>query len=205
MSEQLNLFPNPQSQRINLPNSEIWHYPQFFSYSISDQLFQQLHQEINWTKKTIALPGKTIPLPRLSAWYGDQGNSYTYSGITMHPQPWTLPLLWIKEQIEAIAPITFNSVLANLYRNGQDSVSWHSDNEPELGKTPIIGSVSFGATRKFSFKPKKKGNQQSHDIHLKHGDLLLMQGETQKYWLHQNPKTRTPVTARINLTFRQVL
>ncbi|QDZ38574.1 alpha-ketoglutarate-dependent dioxygenase AlkB [Euhalothece natronophila Z-M001] len=202
MSEQLTIFS--QEEKLNLPHSDIKIYRNFFDAKTSDYFFSQLEKEINWKQEYIKLYGKENPVPRLTAWYGDKGYSYTYSGITMNPEPWTNSLLEIKHKIETIAQVNFNSVLLNLYRDGNDGVAWHSDDEPELGKHPIIGSVSLGGERRFSFKYRDKSNPERHDINLKHGDFLLMQGETQQYWYHQIPKTKKSVLPRINLTFRVI-
>ncbi|MFP4132851.1 MAG: alpha-ketoglutarate-dependent dioxygenase AlkB family protein [Halothece sp.] len=205
MSEQLTIFPEtPHDQQLNLPHSDIKIYRNFFDQKNSDRFFAKLKQEINWKQEYIKLYGKENPVPRLTAWYGDSGYTYTYSGITMNPEPWTDALLEIKQKIETIAKVNFNSVLLNLYRDGNDGVAWHSDDEPELGKYPVIGSVSFGGERRFSFKYRDQTNPERHDINLKHGDYLLMQGETQQYWYHQIPKTKKPVSPRINLTFRVI-
>ncbi|MFW6367615.1 MAG: alpha-ketoglutarate-dependent dioxygenase AlkB family protein [Halothece sp.] len=205
MSEQLTIFPEtPHDQQLNLPHSDIKIYRNFFDQKNSDRFFAKLKQEINWKQEYIKLYGKENPVPRLTAWYGDSGYTYTYSGITMNPEPWTDALLEIKQKIETIAKVNFNSVLLNLYRDGNDGVAWHSDDEPELGKYPVIGSVSFGGERRFSFKYRDQTNPERHDINLRHGDYLLMQGETQQYWYHQIPKTKKPVSPRINLTFRVI-
>ena len=114
----------------------------------------QLKENVTWQQEEIKLYGRVIPLPRLTAWFGDEGKTYMYSGITVEPEPWTPTLLQIKNRIEEVSDVTFNSVLLNYYRNERDSVSWHSDDEPELGKNPIIGSVSFGDVRTFQLKHK---------------------------------------------------
>ena len=121
----------------------------------------------------------------------------------MEPQRWTTTLIKIKSQIEDVTNTTFNSVLLNLYRDGKDSVVWHSDDEPELGKNPEIGSVSFGATRRFMFRHKFK-KELKFEIELTHGSFLLMKGVTQHFWQHQIPKTNKLIQPRINLTFRKV-
>ncbi len=144
-----------------------------------------------------------MPLPRLTAWYGDEGKSYTYSGIEQHPDPWTPTLKLIKSKVEEILEVTFNTVLLNLYRDGKDSVSWHSDDELELGENPIIASVSFGAVRRFSLKHKISKDYKI-DLDLPNGSLLLMKGETQHFWQHQIAKTSKSVQPRINLTFRMI-
>lgn len=178
-------------------------FQQFFRPVESDDLFSRLQTEINWQQETIQIFGRSTPLPRQTAWYGDAGKSYTYSGIEQHPQPWIPTLTYIQNKIEIVANVKFNSVLLNLYRDGNDSVAWHSDDEPELGQNPVIGSVSFGGTRRFCLKHKYLQNRKD-ERELAHGSLLLMLGETQHHWLHQVPKTKKQVAPRINLTFRVI-
>ena len=147
--------------------------------------------------------GKINPIPRLSAWYGDEGTSYTYSGITMSPSPWTSLLLDIRQQLNDLSGNDFNSLLANLYRDGNDSVGWHADDEAELGENPTIASLSFGESRRFLMKQKEnEGEKLSLD--LNNGDLLIMKGATQQNWLHQVPRSKKQLGARINLTFRSI-
>jgi alkylated DNA repair dioxygenase AlkB len=200
-----NLFFENNMQKTVVINTdgEVIFYPNFFSIQESERLFSDLYSSVKWKQDTIRFYGKKIPLPRLTGWYGDEGKSYTYSGIEQHPDPWTPTLKLIKSKAEEISEVTFNSVLLNLYRDGKDSVSWHSDDEPELGKNPIIASISFGATRRFSFKHKISKNYKI-DINLLNGSLLLMKGETQQCWQHQIPKTSKFVEPRINLTFRLI-
>ncbi|MDT9196690.1 alpha-ketoglutarate-dependent dioxygenase AlkB [Limnospira fusiformis KN01] len=178
-------------------------YGNFLKLAESDRLFGELYKSINWRQEQIKIFGKIRPIPRLTAWYADEGKSYTYSGIEHHAQPWNPTLKSIKSQVEDIAEVTFNSVLINLYRDGKDSMSWHSDDEPELGKNPIIASVSLGGTRRFAGKHKISKDRKFH-IDLTSGSLLLMKGETQHFWQHQIPKTSRVVEPRINLTFRMV-
>ncbi len=147
--------------------------------------------------------GKEVMQPRLTAWYGDSDKAYTYSGITMQPHAWIKSLQEIKQKIEIVAAVTFTSALLNLYRNGKDSMGWHRDNEKELGNAPIIGSVSFGATRIFQFR-NYKTKSDTKSFELTHGSFLLMCGETNHYWEHQVPKTNQPVKERINITFRVI-
>ena len=139
--------------------------------------------------------------PRLTAFYGDPAKPYSYSGITMQVKPWNEGLLAIKNKIEEVAGVTFTGVLLNQYRNGLDSMGWHRDNEKELGINPVIGSVSFGATRKFQFRnfTEKKKLQ---SLELSNGSFLLMKGSTQHAWEHRVPKSREDIGIRINLTFR---
>jgi len=187
----------------DLPDAEIRYFPTFFTPSKADFLLDQLLRTIEWKQNTIKMYGKENPVPRLEAWYGDKGKSYAYSGIKMEPRPWTDDLLFIKKSIEAKAGVIFNSVLINYYRNGQDRVAWHSDDEKELGRNPIIASVSLGAVRNFKLRHKHyKSNDQKEQIILNHGSFLLMEGTTQHNWMHEIPRTAKPIGPRINLTFR---
>lgn len=187
---------------LPMPDAEVIIYPNFFEKEESDKIFQELFRDIKWRQDEIEYYGKKIDLPRLTAWYGDFGKSYTYSSILMNSDAWTPTLLFIKERIEKVANVFFNSVLLNLYRNGRDSVSWHRDNEPELGENPVIASVSFGETRKFQFRHRLRKELGKIDVDLTHGSLLIMKGATQQFWQHQIPKTSKHVAPRINLTFR---
>ena len=201
MSNQL--FPkNPtEGEEIPIQDGELRLYPYLFSPQESKVFFTKLKENTNWQQETIKLYGRTIPLPRLTAWFGDEGKTYMYSGITVEPEPWTPILLEIKSRIEEVSNVKFNSVLLNYYRNERDSVSWHSDDEPELGKSPIIGSVSFGDVRTFQLKHKTdKSLTISRD--LPDGSYLVMAGSTQHHWLHQIPKRTRKIGPRINLTFR---
>lgn len=134
----------PEARQLELPDGEVVFYPAFFSPSESDGLFQRLLSTTEWRQDVIQMYGKDVNLPRLTAWYGDAGTGYVYSGIENTPRPWTEVLTDVKAAIEPACGVTFNSVLLNRYRTGQDSVSWHSDDEPEFGENPVIGSVSFG-------------------------------------------------------------
>lgn len=194
------LFEN-KPIKLAMPDAEVVYFPHFFSFEESAALFRQLQEKIDWQQDSIKLYGKTIPLPRLTAWYGEEGKNYQYSGIKMQPKAWNEELLLIKNKIEQATTNQFNSVLLNFYRHGQDSMAWHADNEPELGKNPAIASVSFGQERIFKFKHRKNADLKAQ-ITLENGSLLLMAGETQHYWLHQIPKSTQSMQPRINLTFR---
>ena len=157
---------------------------------------------------SIKIYGKETPIPRLQSWHGDENVAYQYSGKTLTTEPWTPALLKLKTELETfcknrLGDIRFNSVLCNLYRDGQDSMGWHSDDEPELGKNPIIASVSLGETRPFKLQ-HKKDKTLKWQVPLEHGGLLIMAGETQHYWRHHIPKSQRPLKPRINLTFRWV-
>ena len=191
-------------ETLSMPDGEVSIYHHFFSKTESDKYFRDLSEETKWRQDKINFYGKEIDLPRLTAWHGDPDKSYMYSRISMNPEPWTPTLLSIKKRIEEIAAVNFNSVLLNLYRGGRDGVSWHSDDEPDLGENPVIGSVSFGATRRFQFRHKYRKELNKIDIELTHGSFLLMKGQTQQFWQHQIPKTSKSLKPRINLTFRVI-
>jgi len=173
-----------------------------YNSNVIEADYEKILQSIDWQHEKIFLFGRWVLQPRLTAWYGDEGKDFTYSGLVNHPKSWTPELLAIKQQVETLTNIKFNSVLANYYRDGQDSMGWHQDNEKELGENPIIASVSLGATRRFHFRHKSNKQLQTIAFDLEHGSLLLMQGDTQNFWQHQVPKTKRLVDGRINLTFR---
>lgn len=202
--EQLNLFDGDVNhfEIIKIQNGEYVYVPNFFNKVTSDKYYEYMLHEIHWKQEEMNMYGKTIKFPRLTAWYGDFDKAYTFSGITLSPNKWTKELSEIKDKIEPKCNVKFNSVLLNQYRNGNDSISWHTDAEKELGRNPIIASVSFGAPRIFQLRHMH--SKQKIDIELKHGSLLIMLGETQHYWQHQVPKTRRAVHERINLTFRVI-
>lgn len=187
--------------KYDLPDADVRLYEALFSKQESDRLYENLIKYIEWEQDQIKMFGKTIDLPRLTAWYGDPGCNYTYSGINMKPKAWNTDLQFIKDRIEKTSATSFNSCLLNYYRTGLDSMSWHQDNEKELGKNPIIGSVSFGATRPFQLKHIILDRKKT-DIPLTHGSYLVMKGTTQHFWKHKIPKTAKNIQARINLTFR---
>lgn len=188
---------------LQLPDANIILYPALLSQEESEDLFTELSQTIAWRQDWITIYGRSMPQPRLTAWYGDPGKSYTYSGITMMPTPWTVTLLDLKAKVNAVSHVKFNSVLLNFYRDGNDSMGWHSDDEPELGQNPIIGSLSLGGTRRFMLRHRFEKSLK-HQLELTSGSFLLMQGKTQHYWQHQVPKTKRLVLPRINLTFRVI-
>lgn len=166
----------------------------------NDVVLRRLLDEIVWREETIYLFGKAQKQPRLSAWYGEA--SYTYSGRTFHPLPFTPLLDHIRRAVEAATGARFNSVLANCYRNERDSMGLHSDDEPELGADPAIASVTFGATRTFILKHRKRPLTVKLD--LTDGSLLLMAGALQRHWRHGINKQATPCGVRVNLTFRMI-
>lgn len=199
----MTLFPNTEPLLFNLKDAEIVYVPNFFSEEESQLLFHSILNKTNWQQDDITLFGKTYQQPRLTALYANNNKSYSYSNITMQPKVFYKELLNIKNRVENFAKHNFTTCLLNLYRDGNDSNGWHADDEKELGKNPIIASISFGATRKFHLKHKTdKTLKQSID--LENGSLLLMKGTTQHFWKHQIPKTKKKVEKRINLTFRYI-
>lgn len=191
------------SQNI-LPNDgEVFYIPDFFTKKESYIFYNALLNGIEWQQDKIKLFGKVHDVPRLTDLYGNADKPYTYSGITMKPKVWLPELLKIKSKIETIVKVDFTTVLLNLYRNGQDSMGWHSDDEKELGISPVIASVSFGAPRIFKLQHKKDKHLKI-SLELTDGSLLVMQGQTQHFWKHSIPKTSKITEPRINLTFRVI-
>lgn len=202
--EQLDLFNSSKTntERKQIQNGEYLHISNFFDKSTSNNYLQTLLNTIDWKQEKMNMYGKELLFPRLTAWYGDNDKPYSFSGITLKPKQWTKELLEIKSKVETKTDVSFNSVLLNRYRNGNDSISWHTDAEKELGKNPIIASVNFGATREFQLRHIHTKEKLS--IELSHGSLIIMLGELQHFWQHQIPKTKKPVSERINLTFRVI-
>ena len=194
---------NPESGiKISIPDADVVHFPSVFNTLEADYLLEQLLENVIWQQEKIKIYGQIHKLPRLTAWYGDEGKRYTYSGITVYSLNWINPLSEIKSRIEEVSGDLFNSVLINRYRDGSDSISWHADDEHELGPCPLIGSLSFGEAR--SFQMKHKFRDEKFQITLEHGSYLLMKGNTQRNWLHRIPKLKRPLGERISLTFRQI-
>jgi alkylated DNA repair dioxygenase AlkB len=191
-----------KSGLTKIENGEYLFYQDFFSKKESDLYLQNLKENIDWKQESMNMYGKLVNFPRLTGWYGDSDKPYSFSGITLAPKVWTKELLEIKDKIEPLSKVNFNSVLLNRYRSGNDSISWHTDAEKELGINPIIASVNFGATRKFQLR--HINTKEKLEIELTHGSLLIMQGELQHFWQHQVPKTSKVVNERINLTFRVI-
>lgn len=189
--------------RFNLPNSDISYYPNFIENLKADSYLKNLKKNIPWQQDDIKVYGKTYAQPRLTALFGNNGKSYSYSNITMNPHPFTLELLEVKKEIESIAKVDFTTCLLNLYRDGKDSNGWHADDEIELGSNPVIASISLGEERFFHLR-HKNDKTLKQKVLLQHGSLLLMKGETQHFWQHQIPKTAKQIKERINLTFRVV-
>ncbi|TLF43132.1 alpha-ketoglutarate-dependent dioxygenase AlkB family protein [Maribacter aurantiacus] len=192
---------NKENSQLDLPDCDIRYYPNFIPSKIADTYFKKLRSETPWQQDDIKVFGKFYAQPRLTALYGNNGRPYSYSNITMKPHRFSKVLLEIKSEIEKYVSPEFTTCLLNLYRDGKDSNGWHADNEKELGKNPVIASVSLGAERMFHLKHNIDPSAK-HKMILEHGSLLVMQGETQHTWKHQIPKTAKPIGERINLTFR---
>lgn len=188
-----------------MPDAEVRYWRKFYPAAQSAGLMQKLSDETPWRHDAITVWGKTHLQPRLTAWYADPGVAYAYSGLTLTALPWTDCLQEVRADIEAACGQRFNSVLLNLYRDGQDSMGWHSDDEAGLGRHPVIASLSLGATRIFKFRHKHAAQEPPRKIELDDGGLLLMAGPTQHHWLHSIARQAGTCAPRINLTFRQVL
>lgn len=174
----------------------------FYDAQTALSLYNALMNEVSWSEKAIKMFGKSILQPRLMCWMGDEGCRYKYSGTYFDPTPWTKAVLAIKNTIENELGEKFNSALLNLYRNENDSMGAHSDNEKELGSHPVIASLSLGAERLFIFKHKI--TKEKIKLNLPPASLLVMKGETQKHWKHELPKLKKPIEPRINITFRKI-
>jgi len=198
------LVPGPPFERIPMPDAEVFYLARLALAKPNERLVEQLIAEIPWQSEEVLMWGRRLSQPRLTAWHGDAGASYAYSGIELHPSPWTPILLDIKTRIEELVGATFNSVLLNYYRNHQDSIGFHSDDEPELGERPVIASLSLGAERTFVLKHKTLKRTEPVRLRLASGSLLLMRGDTQRCWRHGVPKESRPCGPRINMTFRQI-
>ncbi len=190
--------------RLDLPDSEIIYFRHFLGKDSADFYFNALMQNLDWQQHNIKIFGKTLPQPRLTALYAESEVPYTYSGLTLFPKKFTFDLLELKKEFQKYSPIHFTHCLANLYRDGSDSMGLHSDDEKELGKNPVIASLSLGATRKFKLKHRFKKDQKL-EIDLEPGSLLLLKGTTQHFWKHELPKTKKEPGPRINLTFRKII
>jgi alkylated DNA repair dioxygenase AlkB len=196
---------SPTWVRFNLPDADVRLLHGFFDPREADALFRSLRDSIAWRQDKIRIYGKEHLLPRLQQWFGDAGLDYTWSGIHMTPEPWSEILIPTRRRVEQVAGSSFNTVLVNRYRNGQDTVSWHADDERDLGPAPIIASVSLGVERDFTLRHNKRIDLDTVTIPLPHGSLLLMGGSTQSNWQHALPRRKSVKEERINLTFRNVL
>jgi alkylated DNA repair dioxygenase AlkB len=182
---------------------ELYYVPNVFTRERSGEYFNQLFTEIRWKQEPIKIFGKEVMQPRLTAWYGDVEKPYAYSGITMAPHHWIHPLIEIKSVADQLSGAQSSSALLNLYRDGNDGLGWHRDNEKVLGPTPTIASVSLGAVRSFQLRDyKDKRNLIS--LELQPGSVVIMKGASQQMWEHRVPKSKKVFGARINITFRVI-
>ncbi len=186
-----------------LPNAELRFTPDWLDAATADRWLAGLLAETPWQQPQVFLHGRYYPVPRLLAWYGDAEAGYRYSGLVHRPLPWTPLLADIRLQVQAAAGQRLNGVLLNYYRDGQDSMGWHSDDEPELGLNPLIASLNLGGTRRFDLR-RNGQTRIEHSLGLGHGSLLVMAGATQHHWQHQIAKTRKACAPRLNLTFRLI-
>ena len=199
MIEQLKLFDD--QEQLMLPEELIDYYPRFFTKAESDTLLQMLLSKVSFEQKKVMMYDKEVITPRLSAWFGQRP---IRPDDTRLPNPWIPELLVIKERVEAYTGITFDGVLLNYYRDGNDSVAWHADKDTVPGLKTEIASVSFGQVRSFDFR-SKADHRNKYSIDLEHGSLLLMKGDLQRFWEHRIAKSNLHMTARLNLTFRKCL
>jgi alkylated DNA repair dioxygenase AlkB len=194
----------PDSDKNWLPyEGTVNYYGKLFTQQMANHYLDTLLNTIEWRNDEAVIFGKKIITKRMVAWYGEKPFEYTYSNTTKHALLWTKELLELKEIIEKKTGETFNSCLLNLYHNGDEGMAWHSDGEKDLKKNGAIGSLSFGAERKFSFKHKQ--SKEKIDMFLEHGSLLVMKDTTQTHWLHRLPPTKTVSKPRVNLTFRTIV
>ena len=201
--EQLAIFPEA-GQTKGMPKELLDYHPDLFSKEESEWLLKKFIGEAPWKQKLVNMYDKMVATPRLTAWYADE-DTYDYTSLRRsEPLFWTPELLMIKKRVEAITGTIFNSVLLNYYRDGNDSVAWHSDNEKALGTHPVIASVSFGQVRSFDIR-SKKDHSEKHSIRLESGALMIMKGDLQQNWEHRIAKSIKPMKARVNLTFRVVI
>lgn len=196
-------------QRIALPDADVVLWPHWLEPAEADALFAELRHAIAWETHRIRLFGREFDSPRLSCWIGDPGAGYTYSGTRFEPRPWPAALAALRGRLERSCAARFNSVLANLYRDGHDAMGWHSDDEPELGAQPVIASLSLGAGRRFRFRRRRARGEPTQpgdtaELTLPHGGLLRMAGDTQRLYRHDLPRMRSIDAPRINLTFRWI-
>ena len=175
----------------------------FYDAAESERIYRRILHEQNWPDNRYVVAGRQFILPRLQTWHADPGIRYSYSNNLLETRTWTPLLSGIRAQVESYLNFSFNSVLVNLYRNGNDYVDWHADNEPELGEQPFIASLTFGAERQFEFRHKK--SSANGRLLLRSGTLLIMQPDFQHHWLHSVPIDENVKEGRINLTFRKVI
>ncbi|AOX62860.1 MULTISPECIES: alpha-ketoglutarate-dependent dioxygenase AlkB [unclassified Stenotrophomonas] len=188
---------------LHLREAEVHWHRHWLPRDAADTLQRTLREDVPWEVHRIRMFGRQVDSPRLSCWMGDPAARYRYSGTEFVPQPWHPALLPLRDQLAAFCGHAFNSVLLNRYRDGDDGMGWHSDNEPELGPAPVIASLSLGAGRRFLLR-RRDDHAKKAEVLLDHGDLLVMGGQTQRLYQHSLPKSARPLAERLNLTFRWI-
>jgi alkylated DNA repair dioxygenase AlkB len=191
-------------QRLSLPGATLLYWPAAIDPCSADNAYNTLKTELDWRQPVVNLFGKTTPSPRLTAWCSAPGVSYTYSGVTHSASAWHPTVAALRNRIERMTDSQFNSCLINYYRDGDDAMGWHSDDEAELGEQPVIASLSVGTTRTFHLKPKSKDKGVRYSLPLESGSLLVMAGNTQANYKHAIHRSRRVHRGRINLTFRRI-
>lgn len=192
--------------RLDLADADIRLYAKYVSQAEAHRLIDLIYQKTRWQQDKVRLFGRVHLIPRLHQWYADPGLSYRWSGLRLQPESWFDELGTLRDRIANAIDVPLNSVLVNLYRDGQDCMGWHADDEPELGEQPVIASLSLGAERDFLLRRSgKSGASPKRNIRLTDGSLLVMAGDTQRFWQHALPRRRRITEPRINLTFRRVL
>jgi alkylated DNA repair dioxygenase AlkB len=206
---QNSLFDSPDNNdevvHITLPDASLSLYPHAFSATQADALFAQLQAEIPWRQDVLRIAGRQVAIPRLQCLLGEEALPYSYSGLSLSPVVFPSVLDEMRARLNKLCGRQFNAALANLYRDGCDSVHWHSDDEASLGENPVIASVSLGETRRFELRHRTDKSLAVQKIALTHGSVLVMEGGTQRYWEHRLPKDSHTVSPRINLTFRHLI
>jgi alkylated DNA repair dioxygenase AlkB len=201
--------PEAGVERRTPPGADLLYLPRFLPRDEAEALFALLAGDacVRWRQDHIALYGRRIALPRLTAWCGEPGLRYVYSGIVNETEPWPEALSALARRAGETAGTKFNAVLLNLYRDGRDAVSWHSDDEVELGGEPVIASASLGAERTFQLRHRdyRRNGLPWEELRLANGSLLVMRGSTQRMWQHRLPRQAGPCGPRINLSFRRVV
>ena len=198
------LFDDGEPRLLDLPDADIRYWSRVDLGAPLDRILRELIDRTPWRSEVITLWGQPHRQPRLTAWFGDPGARYTYSGLALEPLPWTDLLSDVRCRIETLTDASFNSVLMNYYRDHRDSMGMHSDDEPELGRNPVIASLSVGEPRTFVLKHRSRKDLKPVNIELESGSLLLMKGATQHHWKHGINKLSRPCGPRVNLTFRRV-
>ncbi len=189
---------------IPLPDGECCLVDPFIESNQAERFFKSIRQAAIWHQPRVKIFGKTMLSPRLAAWHGDADAVYAYGGQVNQPLPWFPALREARDMVCDYTGARFNSVLINMYRDGDDAMGWHADNEAELAPGAAIASLSLGAARNFSMRHKRRTDLAPVNIMLRHGALLVMKGDTQRHWRHAVPRTKQAVRARINLTFRLI-